>query len=475
VTARVTAPQPAAPSAPEPGPPPPRVRPWRLLLAGCFALAALSLVLPSVPTYDPWAWIIWGREIAHLDLSTVTGPSWKPFPVFFTTPFSVFGDDVAPLLWLVVARAGGLLAFAMAYRLGARLAGPVAGAISAVALILLDDFIFYFARGNSEAWLVALGLWAVERHLEGRRRDAFLLGIAASLIRPEVWPFIALYGGWLIAVDWQARRELPRGTVALVLGGGLSLIVLWFVPEYFGSGDFLRAASRAFTSNPDAPAYAKHPFLEVFRRSASLLSAPMLLGAVAELVWAARTRARGPQLPLAALVALLMLLVAAMAQIGFPGNMRYVSLPASFVCVLAGAGWVTLVRATGRRWGAVAAGALTAAALVFAAPFIRDDIREVDARMHVVAAEADLYGSVPEAIEAGGGAAKLKSCGTVYSGNFQTQTVAWYMHLHEDQVEIFPYPPGTTITPTYTSLARDPRFPAYAHTKLWTIGSSCPR
>ena len=36
-----------------------------------LALAALSMLGPFAPTYDPWAWIIWGREILHLDLSTV--------------------------------------------------------------------------------------------------------------------------------------------------------------------------------------------------------------------------------------------------------------------------------------------------------------------------------------------------------------------------------------------------------------------
>ena len=107
--------------------PPPKARPWKLLVLACFALAALSLLLPSVPTYDPWAWIIWGREVAHLDLITKTGPSWKPLPVIFTTPFSLAGDDGAPLLWLTVARAGGILAFAMAYRLASRLAGPGRG------------------------------------------------------------------------------------------------------------------------------------------------------------------------------------------------------------------------------------------------------------------------------------------------------------------------------------------------------------
>src|SRR3954464_8927873 len=96
---------------------------YRLALV-VLGLTALSFLAPSTPTYDPWAWIIWGREIVHLDLSTVGGPSWKPLPVLFTAPFSLFGD-AAPDLWLVVARAGALLALAMTFRLARRLAaGP---------------------------------------------------------------------------------------------------------------------------------------------------------------------------------------------------------------------------------------------------------------------------------------------------------------------------------------------------------------
>ena len=55
-------------------------RPVALLALACLALAALSLLGPSTPTYDPWAWIIWGREVVHLDLVTTDGPSWKPLP-----------------------------------------------------------------------------------------------------------------------------------------------------------------------------------------------------------------------------------------------------------------------------------------------------------------------------------------------------------------------------------------------------------
>jgi hypothetical protein len=450
--------------------PPPKARPWKLLIAGCLALAALTLLGPHVPTYDPWAWIIWGREIAHGDLVTTTGPSWKPLPVFFTVPFSFAGDDGAPLLWLVIARAGGILAFAMAFRLARRLAGPAAGFIAAGALFLADEFIRNFARGNSEGILVALCLWAIERHLDGRRRDAFILGFAAALLRPEVWPFIALYGLYLIA------SERTFKTSALVIGGGVLLIVLWFVPEYIGSGDLFRAASRAHDPNPDSAAFAKHPFLEVFNRSMSILTWPVYTGAGIAVIAAAR-KPKEHLIPLAmaAISTILMVSVAAMTQLGFAGNLRYVALPAAFVCVLAGAGWVWLVRAANAKLGTVAAAALVLCIATAAAKPVKADTDELKLANQQVKEEALLYGSVPDVIRAGGGEAKLKSCGTIYTGNFQTQTVAWYLHIHQVDTEIFGYPPGTVIAPTYTYLSRDPRFPVYAHYGHWVIGSSCRR
>jgi hypothetical protein len=175
---------------------------------------------------------------------------------------------------------------------------------------------------------------------------------------------------------------------------------------------------------------------------------------------------------MAAAATVLMIGVAAMAQLGFSGNLRYIALPAALVCVLAGAGWVDLVRAV-RRYGKAAAVAVTVVLLAIAAPFVAYRVHQLDLDRLDVEEDAGLYGSVPEAIEAGGGREKLQQCGTVYTGAFQTQTVAWYLHLHETQVEIFAFPPGTTITPGYTALSRDPRFPVYARTKLWKIGTSC--
>jgi hypothetical protein len=446
--------------------------PMPLLLLGCLALAALSLLFVSVPTYDPWAWIIWGREITEWDLVTTDGPSWKPLPVLFTTPFALLGDGVAPALWLVVARAGGLLAFAMAYRLGARLAGPVAGAIAAVSLVLADEFIRNFARGNSEGMLVALVLWAVERHLDGRRTHAFLLGFAAALLRPEVWPFWGLYGLWLVYQAWDGRP--PWREIALVFGSGALALVLWFLPEYLGSGDWLRAASRARDPNPDSAAFAASPFLEVFRRSAAILSVPVYLGGVIAVVVA--WRRDHIRLALAAMATILMVAVALMTEAGFAGNLRYVALPAALVCVLAGAGWVAVVRWAGARRGPRAAAALAAVLAALAVPFVAADFRTLRADWDLVIKEADFYGpNLRAAIAKAGGEEQIKSCGGVFTGAFQVQAVAWYLHIHGNEAEIFPFGPGTALSQGASPLSVDPRYPEYTKTTHWIIGSSCDR
>jgi hypothetical protein len=452
-------------------------RAWLLALV-CLVPAALSLLTVSAPTYDPWAWIIWGREVMHLDLVTTEGPSWKPLPVMFTAPFSLAGDEVAPQLWLVVARAGGVLAFVMAFRLGARLAGPVAGVLAAGALFLADEFIRNFARGNSEGLLVGLVLWAVDRHLDGRRTQAFLLGFAAALLRPEVWPFWGLYGLWLVYQAWDGR--VPWRQCAVVFGCGALALVLWFLPEYLGSGDWLRAANRARDPNPDSAAFAASPFLEVFRRSAPILSVPVYVGAVlavgaAAVAWS-RGRRGGLRLALAAVATILMVAVALMTEGGFAGNLRYVALPAALVCVLAAAGWVELVRGVRRRWGMAVAVGVAVVVAAASAPFVASDWSTLRWHWDLVLKEADFYGpNLRAAIAKAGGEEQIKSCGKVFTGAFQVQAVAWHLHLHGRDAEIFPFGPGTTLAQGWSPLSVDPRYPEVTKTRHWIVGSSCGR
>src|SRR5687767_290920 len=447
-----------------PSAPPDRPRPWLLLVVGCVALAALAQLLPAGPTYDPWAWLVWGREITEWDLDTRTGPSWKPLPVLFTTPFALAGDQRAPDLWLIIAQAGGLLAFAFTYRLAARLAGWPAGLIAAAGLVLADEFIRNFARGNSEGLLVGLCLWAIERHLDGHRREAFVLGVAAGLLRPELWPFLLLYGLWLMWTD--------RGARLLVVGSGVLTLVLWFVPEYLGSGDFMRAASRAREPNPDSAAFADFPFLETFRRSGAVLMIPLLLGAVIALgrAWRDRDVVR---LALGGIAAALMVAVAAMTQAGFAGNLRYVALPAALVCVLAGAGWVELVRDAGRRFGRAGAVALAALLAAAAAPFVLADVDKLRFDLDVVRAESELYDRLPPIVADSGGAPALLSCGPVYAPPFEVQAVAWAMHVHSSQVGIFASPPGTVLAGHFSALGHDPRFPEINKNRRWFVGRNC--
>ncbi|MDQ6841565.1 MAG: hypothetical protein M3025_03975, partial [Actinomycetota bacterium] len=221
------------------------------LAGGALIIAALSLLIPSTPSYDPWAWLVWGREIIHLDLHTTGGPTWKPLPVIFTTVFALFGK-AQPDLWLVIARAGAVMAAAMVFRLSFRLTrmlapgaegrgllapAVLAGAIASVSLVFSGGFISDNALGYSEGLMTALVLIAVDRHLDGSPRQAFAVGFLAALDRPEIWLFWGPYGLWLAWKDPDARK--------LVVGLFVLIPVFWFLPEYWGSGHFLRGVNRA--------------------------------------------------------------------------------------------------------------------------------------------------------------------------------------------------------------------------------------
>jgi hypothetical protein len=337
-----------------------------------------------------------------------------------------------------------------------------------MSLLLADEFVRNFWRGNSEGLLVALVLWAVERHLDDKRGHAFLLGFGAALLRPELWPFWGLYGLWLA---WREPRWRWTVAVSFVACGAL-----WFLPEWWGSGDILRAASRARQPNPDSAAFAQWPIIEVFRRSFPILMPPVLLGAAIELgrAWRDRRTAHGKlRLALGAVAGVLMLGVAAMTQAGFAGNLRYVALPAALVAVLAGAGWVELVRSASRRFGWIVA---TVLALVVAAafvPFVDHEHQRLDYDWLLIKEEAALYGQLPAAIEKAGGREHILRCGSVYVGPFDVQAMAWFLHVHGEQIEIFAFPPGSLITGHARALATDPRFPLLGRTAHWVIRSTC--
>jgi hypothetical protein len=411
-----------------------------LLAAGvCTALAALSAaVLPTVPSYDPWSWVVWGREVfdPHLGFSIGGGPSWKPLPVVFTTVFGLFGG-AGPTLWVIAARAGGLLGLVAAYRLGAllarRVAGDwswapvVAGLIAAVGIVLTQEWAYYMYRGTSEPMLIAWALWAVDRHLAGRHTQAFLFGVAASLIRPEAWPFIFIYAVWL----W--RRE-PRMRL-LIVAGLFSIPFLWFVPPWIGSGQPFLAASHAKDYNGHL---GKHPFLEVLRRGVDLQIAPMFalgLVTVALAWWRGRDRL---VLGLAAIAAAWWVLVVAMTLDGYPGLERFYLPAAGLTCVLAGAGVVWLARLASEGVAARSGGRATVAAvgvvallIALSIPFTTGRIDRARAQNAIAQHAVTRLDQLSAAVAAVGGHAGVYPCRSSFAAvNHSVQTaLAWKLHV----------------------------------------------
>lgn len=420
----------AAPDAPQSAPPA-KPRGLRLLLGGSLALAALSLLAPSSPTYDPWAWIVWGREISNLDLVTTTGPSWKPLPVVFTTLFSLFGE-AAPSLWLVVARAGAIAAVVVAYLLGRALgAGRLGAAAGAVTLATAPWWTVNGWLGNSEGLLVACLLGACLAHLRGQLRGAFALAVVAGLLRPEAWPFLGLYGLWLL---WRRREE------RLAVAAGFALVpLLWLVPEQLGSGDLWRASSRAQTDlTPGSAGRADDPALEIVRDFWSLLPLAVWVGlfvaiGVALLALRRRQAPPWPVLGLSLLAAAWVGVVAYMATRGYSGNQRYLVAPAAIVLVLAGVGAAAALRVLPRLLQPAAAlGVVVAFALI-------GTLDSIDA-IPETRAQSRLTGDLKAAVERAGGTDRLRACGPLVTEPLLVPQVAWRFGTHLQEVAYAPTP-----------------------------------
>ena len=309
-------------------------------------------LLPAEPTYDPLPWLIWGRELAHGTLSTTTGPSWKPLP-------GRVHDAVQPARRRGRARSCGsssraparCSAWRWATGSAARLAGRWPGVFAGPAILASEGYAFNAWRGNSEGLLVGLALWAVERHLDGRRTWAFVLGFAAALLRPEVWPFWGLYGLWLA---WRSRRRACSCAACFA-----AIPLAWFRPEYARLGR-PRCAPRAA---PASPTWTR-PRTPPSRRSRCCAARwPAAArghasGAVAAFVAALRRRGACTTTscwswpPAGGAAARRR---ASMTQARLQRATCATSCCRSPSCVLAGAGWVEAVRAAGAARGRRAA------------------------------------------------------------------------------------------------------------------------
>ena len=416
-------------------------------------LAGLSLLLPWALAFDPQAWLIWGRDLPGSGLTPADGPSWKPLPLLFTTPLAVAGD-VAPALWMILARTGAFVALGGAWRLG-RMLGGRAAAVGAAGVTALGPWWAYNAAlGNSEGWLAAFVLWAIVAHLERRERLAFVLLAAAGLLRPEIWPFLLGYGVW----TWRL------GARALVAGGAVVLVLAWFAPDVLWSAGAISAgdAARA-TPSPGSAGRSEHPALQVLADAATGVGIAACLAA-AFAAW------RGPAARVLALLAVAyVVLVAAATLAGYAGNPRYLVPAITVLAVLAGVG------AAGLPWPRLGVAALLALTLVAHAGDLRTEARDVADR-------SDARTGLDEAIRASGGAARLRSCAPVRTVFVTRALVALRADVPLPGIAGPGPGPGTTLLPPPPTPLQDQspvpsRGPAGQRLVVrrggWSVWSSC--
>jgi hypothetical protein len=379
-------------------------------------VAAASLAIPASPAYDVWAWLVWGREVGHLDLATVGGPSWKPLPVVFTTIVSLAGG-AAPSLWLLAARTANLLAVVGVYRLGTRLAGWCAGALSALFLVLSPDGEVRFARvvleGHTAALTAALAVWAVECHLVRRRRLALFLVFLLALDRPEAWPFLLVYATW----SWRDDHQHRWYPVALLV----AVPVAWFGGDWWGSGSPWHGADAARVVASDG-----HRFVDALGRVIDVVPWIAWFAAAYAIVRALRRQERlVPALAMLA-AAWTALVVAMSAAFGYAALSRFLLPAAALVAVLAGAGTVWALTALWRHSTALAVMAIAIACVsigirVAAFPALFD---ELEMRNHLVH-------QLDPAIDGAGGVDALVACPAlaISSADVPRVALAWKLDV----------------------------------------------
>lgn len=387
----------------------------RLAVATALVLAAASLALPFHPVYDPWAWLVWGREIAGGGLETAAGPSWKPLPVLIDAPLSLLGD-AAPKAWLLVARAGWICAPLLAGLLAARLSGEgtgrwrwVAAAIAAGSVALTGDSftppLRQFTGGLSEPLLVALVLGAIWAALDERRGVALGLGTAAALLRPECWPFLVLWA-------FYASRERPRLRAAAIAVAVL-VPLAWLVPDLVGAGNPLEGGETA-----RAGGIEPLDGLEVLGRALVAPLAAAWIG-LALLLWREGDQLARPLKILLAGAGAWIALVALMAVAGWAGLPRFLA-PATAVLAVLGA--VGIARAGSEQ----TLQNLAVAALVLAVAGFGWRAAQLPGDLDVIERQKDSVDQLFELVDQTGKDPLLACGGTVRMTQVREQTaLAW--------------------------------------------------
>jgi hypothetical protein len=396
-------------------------------IAAAVVLGAASLAVAHPLGYDAWSWMVWARELLHGDVHTAGGPAIKALPVIVMAPFTPLGG-AAPLLWLALMRISALVAVLLAYRVGERLGGWIAGLTAAGLLVVGPDLYRTALYGSAEPLLLVFVLAAAERFLAGRPRAALVLLGAGGLIRPELWPFVGVLA---LLVCVERRRPDP-----VVLAAAIVPPVIWLALVWAGSGNpFAQWISINATAGPVRgllPVAAAHgPAVEVLVRLAEAIVLPALVLAAVAVVDAVRHR-RMQVAWIAAVAIAWILLVAVMAQAGYPGSRRYLLGPASLLAVLAGAGLALVVASVRGAAARIALGAALGGVILLAAfPTIRESARLVG----VARAQDRTLSGLRHAIALAGGRRSVLAAGRPAVNPWMQTALAWELHARLADVQ----------------------------------------
>jgi hypothetical protein len=429
------------------------------VLAGAILLLLLSLAIVlwarTRPSFDSYGWLVWGHQTIAGSLNTNAAPSWKPLPYIFTVPYALFGH-YEMWLWIItvvaISLGGSVAGGRIAYRLtlgraptatepGAGHAGPAvhparryaalaAGLFAAAALLGIRDWWHYMLSAQSDTMIVALSLGAIDCHLSGRPRWAFVLGGLAALGRPEVWPFLALYSIWA----WRAVPSMRW----LIVAGIVIELLLWFgIPALTSRSPFV-SASNAFGSGRRLKSDRVFGTVDRFL---DLHETPLELAALLGVIWAAVRRDRAVMTLAAGAVAWVLVEIAFSLH-GWPGLGRYMFAAAGVMVVIAAVflGWLLAdlgpwVAARFRAPRLAVVG--TTAAIVLAAVLVgslvpaavsRARIERRDLRaQRLRTKEINRLAGVVTGL---GGPARLNACGEPLT-RLEYQTIlAWTLHLN---------------------------------------------
>ena len=437
-----------------------------LPLLACTALAWASLAVPSVLGYDPWVWLVWGRELTRGMPVSDGSIAWKPLPVLVTTPLALLGD-AAPEAWTVLARTAGLVGLVSVFRLAMRFAGPLAGTVAVAAFLLTPDaearWIRHLLQANIEPVTVMLCLVAVERHLDGRRGQALLFAVAAGLTRPEVWPFLLVHAAYVV---WGSPRLAWLAVPALA-----AVPVLWFGGDALVSGNpgAGAAVARVLTGS------TAQRLVVALDNAADIVVLPVWAAAAAAVVWAAHRRIAAPVVLAAGALGWAAIVLAMAGAFGYAALGRFYAPAAAVLCVLAG---VAVGRAVHAPRPVLLRPIVLLTLVACAVPFAQDRALWLPAQVATAAERAAADGDLDTVIAAVGGRDAMLACGAVsveaIGAALEVRPrLVWTLDVPLATVRAYPDPPPATAIavaggPLDRLLATDPaQVPLLARTSGW--------